>query len=91
MVPNLVVGEKSDALHLMEDRIVTGVYLVPPVDVPGQQEGVQTGPDQFGLVGRGVGAEHGRPGDGQEEDKGRQGNGQRESRDAQRQNIHLFR
>lgn len=54
----LVVGEETDALHLVEDRVVTGVDLVPPVNVSGKQEGVQTGTHQLPLVGGGVGAEH---------------------------------
>lgn len=32
----LVVGEESDPLHLVEDGVVAGVDLVPPVDVSGQ-------------------------------------------------------
>lgn len=53
-----MVGEEADALHLVEDRVVTGVDLVSPVNVSGKQEGVQTGAHQLPLVGGGVGAEH---------------------------------
>lgn len=32
----LMVGEEADALHLVEHRVVTGVDLVPPVNVSGE-------------------------------------------------------
>lgn len=56
-----MVGEEANALHLVKHRVVAGVYLVPPVNVSGHQEGVQTTPHQLPLVGGGVSAEHGFP------------------------------
>lgn len=61
MTSYLVVGEEPDPLHLVEDGVVTGVDLIPPVNVSGQQKGIQAGPHQLPLVGGGVGAEHRRP------------------------------
>ena len=55
---HLVVAEEPDSLHLVERRVVTGVDLVPPVNVSDHQEGVQAGAHQLPLVGGGVGAEH---------------------------------
>lgn len=57
----LVVAEEADPLHLVEDGVMAGVYLVPPVNVSGQQEGVQSGPHQLPLVGGGVSAQHRSP------------------------------
>lgn len=45
----------------MEDGVVAGVDLVPPVNVSGQQEGVQPRPHQVRLVGGRVSAKHRRP------------------------------
>lgn len=56
-----MVGEEPHALHLVEDGIVAGVDLIPPVHVSGQQEGVQAGAHQLPLVGGSVGAQHGAP------------------------------
>lgn len=58
VIAYLVIREQSDPLHLVEDGVVTGVDLIPPVNISGQQEGIQARPHQLPLVGGGVGAEH---------------------------------
>lgn len=58
MASYLVVGEEADPLHLVEHRVVTGVNLVPPVNISGHQERVQPGPHQLPLVGGGVSTKH---------------------------------
>ena len=42
-------NKQTNSAHLVEDRVVAGVYLVPPVDISHHQEVVQTHPHQVSL------------------------------------------
>lgn len=48
----------ASALRLMEDRIVGAVYLVPSVDVGGEEPFVLASFEYLDFVGGGMGAEH---------------------------------
>lgn len=56
--PDLMVGKKSHSLHLVEDRIVACVNLIPPVDVPSHQEAIKPCAYQLLLVGGSVRPQH---------------------------------
>lgn len=58
LYPDLMVGKKSHSLHLVEDRIVACVDLVPPVDVPSYEKTVKPGAYQLLLVCGGVCTQH---------------------------------
>lgn len=53
-----MVGEKPNSLHLVEDRIVAGVYLISSIYISSQQEAIKSRAHQLLLVGGGVGPQH---------------------------------
>lgn len=59
--PDLMVGKKSHSFHLMEDRVVASVDLIPPIHVPSYQKAIKPSTYQLPLVGGGVRPQHVRP------------------------------
>lgn len=55
---DLMVGEKPHSLHLVEDRIMSGVDLISSIHISSQQKAVQSRTHQLLLVGGGVGSQH---------------------------------
>lgn len=53
-----MVWEKSYSLHLVKNRIVTGVYLISPIHISSQKEAVEPRAHQLFLMGGGVRPQH---------------------------------
>ena len=49
--------EEPYPFHLVEDWVVTGIDLIPPIDVPDDQEGIQSSLHQLVFMGRCMGSQ----------------------------------